>query len=146
MRKYLRDRLRAVLELDEPPERIALAAAIGIFIAFTPTLGLHTISCLLLAWTFRVSKFVALTSSLVMNPWTMVPLYSFCLWFGIRITGGDFEVPVIAWNELTLSGFFSVVRPYLWPLVAGTFSIGTVSAVLSYVVVYRAVLRTRSRA
>lgn len=144
--KYFSDRIRAVLELDDPPDRIALAAAIGIFIAFTPTLGLHTISCLLLAWAFRVSKFVALTSSLVMNPWTMVPLYSFCLWFGIRITGGEFAAPAIAWNELTFSGFFSVVRPYLWPLVAGTLSIGTVSALVSYVVVYRAVLRFRSRA
>lgn len=143
--KYIRDRIRAVLELDDPPDRIALAAAIGIFIAFTPTLGLHTISCLLLAWAFRVSKFVALTSSLVMNPWTMVPLYSFCLWFGIRITGSEVAVPAIAWNELTFSGFFSVVRPYLWPLAAGTLFIGAVSALVSYVVVYRAVLRFRSR-
>jgi uncharacterized protein (DUF2062 family) len=144
--KYLRDRIRAVLEIDDPPDRIALAAAIGVFIAFTPTLGLHTISCLLLAWLFRVSKFVALTSSLIMNPWTMVPLYSFCLWLGIKITGSEIAVPVIAWNELTLSGFFSVVRPYLWPLVAGTLSIGTVSAIVSYVVVYRTVLRSRGRA
>ena len=143
--KFLRERVRSILQLNDPPHKIALAAAIGAFVAFTPTMGLQTISCLLLAWALRVSKFVALTASLIMNPWTIVPLYSFCLWLGIRLTGAEIAVPEIAWNELTITGFFSVIRPYLWPFVTGTLAVGTVSAILAYAATYRAVVRYRAR-
>jgi hypothetical protein len=50
--KYFRDSIRAVLELDDPPDRIALAAARNLHRLHAHA-GLHTISCLLLAWAFR---------------------------------------------------------------------------------------------
>ena len=34
---------RRLLAIDDPPERTALAFSIGVFIAFSPFLGLHTI-------------------------------------------------------------------------------------------------------
>ncbi|MFX9081388.1 DUF2062 domain-containing protein, partial [Acinetobacter baumannii] len=41
--------LRRLLALDDPPERTALAFSIGVFIAFSPFLGLHTIMATLIA-------------------------------------------------------------------------------------------------
>lgn len=142
--KYLRDRFRAVLRLDDPPHTIALAFGLGVFVAFTPTIGLHTISCFLLAWAFRVSKLVTLTGSFLMNPWTMVPLYGFCLWLGIKMTGSTASAPAIAWNELTFMNAFGVIKPYLWPFVAGTISVGVLAAVLAYFLVRWAVVRYRA--
>ena len=41
--QMFRSTFRRLLALDDPPERTALAFAIGVFIAFSPFLGLHTI-------------------------------------------------------------------------------------------------------
>jgi uncharacterized protein (DUF2062 family) len=142
--KNIRDRIRGIFHLHDSPNKLALASAVGVFIAFSPTIGLHTISCLLFAWMFRLSKLVVFTAAtLVNNPWTMVPLYGFCLWFGIQITGTTTAVPDIAWKTLTFSSAYHILRPYLWPFVAGTVVVGTAAAVISYFFIYWAVVRHR---
>jgi len=143
MKRYIGDRLRSIMKIDDPPRKLALAFALGVFVAFTPTIGLHMITCLALAWVFRVSKLVVITASLINNPWTAVPLFGFCLWFGIMITGGGVLVPNIAWNELSISNAYLILKPYLWPFVAGTLTLGTVVAFISYFVFYWAVVRYR---
>jgi uncharacterized protein (DUF2062 family) len=133
------------MKLDDSPHKLALAFALGAFVAFTPTIGLHLITCLLLAWTFRLSKLVIVTASFINNPWTIVPLYGFCIWFGLKITGGDDEgaVPPIAWNELSISSVYIVLKPYLWPYVIGTLVVGTFAAFTAYFLFYWAVVRYR---
>jgi uncharacterized protein (DUF2062 family) len=141
--KYIRDRIRSVFQLRDSPNKIASAFALGIFIAFSPIIGLHTLSGLFLAWLFRCSKFVVLTAAFVNNPWTIVPMYGFCLWFGIKITGTIESAPNIAWQTLTFSSAFHVLRPYLWPFVAGTIVVGAAAAVISYFFVYWVAVRYR---
>ena len=113
------------------------------FVAFSPTLGLHVISCLALGWIFRLNKLVILTASFINNPWTVVPLYGVCIWFGLKITGHDGRVPDIAWNELTLANSYAVLKPFLWSYVAGTLVVGTVAAFVSYFLFYQIVVRYR---
>jgi uncharacterized protein (DUF2062 family) len=141
--RYIRDRIRSIMQLDDPPHKLALAFSLGVFIAFTPTIGLHLISCLLLAWALRLSKLVIITGSLLNNPWTIVPLYGFCLWFGMILTGSGTTAPEIAWRDLTLGNVYLVLRPYLWPFVAGTLVAGLVGAAVSYALFYVAVIRYR---
>jgi uncharacterized protein (DUF2062 family) len=141
--KYVRDRIRSLFHLNDSPTKLATSFAVGVFIAFSPTIGLHTISCLLFAWMFRLRKLVVFTAAFLNNPWTMVPLYGFCLWFGIKITGSMIEAPAIAWKSLTFSSAYHILRPYLWPFVAGTVVLGAVAAVLSYFFIYWAVVRHR---
>ena len=145
MKKYVQDRLRSLLRLDDPPHKLALAFALGVFIAFSPTLGLHTLTCLVLGWALRLNKLVILSAAFINNPWTMVPLYGFCIWFGIKITGDNVAVPHIAWNELTFSNSYLVLKPYLWSYVAGTLIVGAVAAVISYFLFYWLVVRYRKR-
>jgi len=141
--KYIRDRIRSLLALDDPPEKLALAFSLGVFVAFTPTIGLHTLSCLFLAWIFRVSKIVTLTGSFINNPWTIVPLYGFCLWFGIMITGSSISSPQIAWNEIGFSNAYLILKPFLWPFTAGTLVLGVAASVISYFLFYGAAIRHR---
>jgi uncharacterized protein (DUF2062 family) len=129
--------------LDDPPHKLALAFALGTFIAFTPTIGLHLISCLAVAWMFRLSKMVMIIASSINNPWTIVPLYGFCIWFGIKITGADVSSPRIAWDELTLNNAYLTLKPYLWPYVAGTLIVGAIAAFLSYFLFHWAIVRYR---
>jgi uncharacterized protein (DUF2062 family) len=141
--RYIRDRIRSLFQLNDSPNRLALAFAVGVFIAFSPTIGLHTLSCLVFAWMFRLNKLVVFTAAFLNNPWSMVPLYGFCLWFGIKITGSMIETPDIAWQSLTFSSAYHILRPYLWPFVAGTVVAGTIAAILSYFFIYWAVVRYR---
>jgi hypothetical protein len=139
----IRDRVRGLFQLNDSPNRLALAFALGVFIAFSPTIGLHTISCLFFAWMFRLNKLVVFTAAFLNNPWTMVPLYGFCLWFGIEMTGLSVDTPDIAWRALTFSNAYDILRPYLWSFIAGTVVAGAVAAVFSYFFIHWAVLRYR---
>jgi uncharacterized protein (DUF2062 family) len=143
MKRYFQDRIVSLFKLHDPPHKLALAFALGVFVAFSPTVGLHIASCILLAWIFRVSKLVVLTASFINNPWTVVPLYGFCIWFGIKITGTTVPVPQIAWNELTFTSAYLILKPYLWPYIAGTLILGTIAAIAAYLLFYWAILRYR---
>ena len=139
----IRDRLRSLLALNEPPHRIALAFAVGVFIAFSPTVGLHTLSCLLVIWLFRFNTLVVFTAAFLNNPWTIVPMYGFCLWFGVKLTGSEIATPDIPWGQAGVKELITLLSPYLWPFVAGTVVAGTVASLLSYAFVYWAVVRYR---
>ena len=70
-----RKSLRRLLAIDDPPERTALAFATGVFIAFSPFLGLHTIIATVLAVIFRLNKVAIYSGTFVNNPFlTLVPI------------------------------------------------------------------------
>jgi uncharacterized protein (DUF2062 family) len=141
---FFRDRIRSIFQLNDTPHRLALAFAVGIFIAFSPTLGLHVLSSFLVAWAFRLNKLVVLTATFINNPWTIVPMYGFCIWFGSKLMGREIAMPQIAWNELTLSSAYVVIKPYFWPFVAGTLVVGSIAAVMAYGLIYWLVVRYRA--
>lgn len=60
-----------VLHINDSPHRIALGLAIGLFIAFSPIVGVHLPSVILLALLLRANKFAAITSVWVCNFFTM---------------------------------------------------------------------------
>lgn len=141
--KYVKDRIRSLFKLNDPPHRLALAFAMGVFIAFSPTIGLHTLSVFAAAWALRLNTIVIFTAAFLNNPWTIVPMYGFCLWFGIRITGSDIPTPDIPWGQVGIKEIFLLLKPYLWPFVAGTVVIGVAAAAFSYALFYWAVVRYR---
>jgi len=66
---------RRLLALDDPPERTALAFSIGVFVAFSPFLGLHTILATSIAFIFRFNKLAIYTGTFINNPFlTLVPI------------------------------------------------------------------------
>ncbi len=141
---YFRDRIRSIFQLNDTPHRLALAFAVGVFIAFSPTIGLHLLSCFIVAWAFRLSKLVLITATFINNPWTIVPLYGFCIWFGGKLMGRELAMPRIAWNELTLSSAYVVIQPYFWPFVVGTLVVGGIAAVIAYFLIFWLVVRYRA--
>ena len=67
--------LRALLMLDDTPHHIALGTALGVFIAFTPTVGIQMILVLLLAMLvrpfFRFNNVAGLIAVYITNPVTV---------------------------------------------------------------------------
>src|SRR6478672_11082690 len=89
-----RARFRRLLSLDDPPERTALAFAIGVFIAFSPFLGLHTILATLIAFLFRFNKIAIYTGTFVNNPlFTLVPIIIASYAVGAFVLGRPLRIP-----------------------------------------------------
>jgi uncharacterized protein (DUF2062 family) len=74
--RALRERFRAILHLDDPPWRVALALAVGVFISFTPFLGFQTLLALLVAAVFRLNAAVVVTGTWLNLPWFMPLVYA----------------------------------------------------------------------
>ena len=90
----LRSSFRRLLALDDPPERTALAFSVGVFIAFSPLLGLHTILATLLAFLFRFNKVAIYAGTFVNNPvLTLVPIIFLSYAVGAALTGRPLALP-----------------------------------------------------
>ncbi|MEA2174298.1 MAG: uncharacterized protein QOD00_1890 [Blastocatellia bacterium] len=86
--------LRRLLAIDDPPERTALAFSIGVSIAFSPLLGLHTILATLLAFLFRLNKVAIYAGTFVNNPFlTLVPIILASYAVGAFIMGRPLSLP-----------------------------------------------------
>jgi uncharacterized protein (DUF2062 family) len=122
----LRSYFRRLLALDDPPERTALAFAVGVFIAFTPLLGLHTILATLLAFLFRFNKVAIYAGTFVNNPFlTLVPIIFLSYAVGAAILGRPVSLPAegvellrhphilttLYWRELS-ARFWDLLLPF----------------------------------
>lgn len=130
-----RERFRAILSLNDTPHRVALAFAIGVFIAFFPVMGVHTIMALTVAWVGRLSAMVILAGTLVNNIWTIAPIYAGSFYFGLFLTGRPLPSFRIEWSKMSLTTFWGVLKPVFWPFCVGTIVAGTIAGVLAYWIV-----------
>lgn len=72
-----------LLHAETSVRRLALSTCLGIYVAFSPFVGLHTLMAISLAWLLSFNMAVTLmVSCLINNPWTMVPVYGCNYIFG----------------------------------------------------------------
>ncbi len=91
--RHLRVLMRKLLHVEDTPERTALAFSIGVFLGFSPFLGLHTLAAIGIAFLFRLNRMAMLLGAWTNTPWWIVPYYTFATWVGmkvmrVRIEGG----------------------------------------------------------
>ena len=79
--------LERLLHIHDTPERTAAAFALGVFIAFSPTLGLHTVIGLVLAFAFNLNRVAVLLGVYVNLPWFIGPFYASGTALGAWLTG-----------------------------------------------------------
>ena len=128
---YLRAKIREALHLGETPHRTALAFALGVFIAFTPTYGLHTASVVFLAWAFRLNFPAILVGSLINNPWTVVPILGATMWTGFFLLGMQ-DLPDVSWSDLSMTTLYETVLPFILPFTLGALTLSVLGALLAY--------------
>ncbi len=142
--------LRRLFLLDDTPERIALAFALGVFLAFSPLLGLHTFLGLILSLMFGLNRFALLLGVFVNNPWTLIPIYAAGTYLGSLIVG----FPRIAnmqgfqWSILFRSEFWAHLATqwsFLKPLLLGSSILSFIAAGLSYMVALRVIRKYRAQ-
>lgn len=132
----LRRAFRSLLNLDDPPERTALAFAIGTFIAFSPVLGLHTILAALIAIVWRLNKVALFAGVYLTNPWTLAPVvgasWAIGKWF---VATPPIVLPHFSISALTSAAFWQQVGSQwqqLLPFAIGATILSIVCSLVSY--------------
>ena len=123
-----RDRLAALLQLDESPWRVALALAVGVFISFTPFWGFQTLLALLVATACRLNRAVTVMGTWLNLPWFAPFVYGGALKLGARMLPG-------------LSGLAGLSAS----LLVGTTVLGLAAALLTWLVTFAVVRARRQR-
>ncbi|MCI0389883.1 MAG: DUF2062 domain-containing protein [Acidobacteria bacterium] len=127
---------RNLLNLDDPPERTALAFAIGVFIGFSPLLGFHTILVAIIAIMCRFNKLAIITGSLLSNPWTIAPIVAASWAIGRWFIGApSIELPHFSISAMLTVQFWQVIAAQwrqLIPFAVGATIFSVASGVISY--------------
>ena len=135
----------------DTPHRTAAAFACGVFLSFSPLLGLQIVIAVGIAVLLRMSR-VALLAGLCMNlPWIMVPWYTLTTATAAAAMGTPIgpDVGTALAHLLDLSLFSSafwthaieIVTPFLWSFLIGS----TIGALLVGIAAYLAVVRLVAR-
>jgi uncharacterized protein (DUF2062 family) len=154
--RRFRERVTAVLHLDEEPSRLALALAVGVFIGVTPLFFLHTLLAVAAALVFRLNVVATITGAWINLPWFAPFVYAFCLKLGEAVLSGDVR---LAWRVGELADgaaallqtsarehagnlfqmFWDALFVASTPLFVGTTIVGGVAAVVTYFVALGAI-------
>lgn len=145
--------LRRLLSLDDPPERTALAFAVGVFIAFSPFLGLHTIMAAVIAFIFRFNKVAIFTGTFINNPFlTLVPIILASYAVGAFLMGQSISLPpdsleLLKHPRLTSGDYWRTLwanaRLILVPFAIGGTLLSVASSLISYPLMLRVLRRNR---
>jgi uncharacterized protein (DUF2062 family) len=145
--------LDALLHVHDTPERTAAAFALGVFLGFSPFLGLHTIVAIVLAFLLDLNRVAVLLGVYSNLPWIMAAYYAFTTMLGAAIVrvklppnfrehlGLLFELPLLSrefWHDL-----LQLLRPLLWPYTVGSIIGAAVLAALAYRLALEFVIRRR---
>ena len=136
----VRSLFRQILHLRESPHRTALAFAVGIFIAFSPTYGLHTVMVAFCTWAFGLNFIALFAGAFVNNPWTLVPILGATFWTGALILG-ETDLPAFNWNDLSFAGIYHQVMPYALPFFIGGTVLSILGALVAYPLAYYLVMK-----
>lgn len=146
---------RRLLALDDPPERTALAFSIGVFIAFSPFLGLHTIIATLIAFLFRFNKIAIYAGTFVNNPLlTLVPIIVASYAIGAFFLGRPLRIPAAGVellknpHLLTANYYHHLFREgwqIVWPFSIGGLVLSVICSLITYPVT-SSLLRAHRRA
>jgi uncharacterized protein (DUF2062 family) len=135
----LKEFCKRLLLRERSVQKLARSTCVGVFIAFSPYIGLHTLLAIALCWLFSLNYPITLSVQLLINnPWTMVPVYGCDYFFGKFITGycniGVLQTaPVcLQWLFEPLSTTLGMSNQAVWSFVLGGNLLGILLAVLLY--------------
>ena len=139
-------RLQHYCGVDDPaqPHRVALGAALGIFVAFTPTVGFQMMIVVALASLFRANKLVGVPLVWISNPLTIPPMFYVAYSVGRVILGwprldglwwGKLSEPPQGWWAATAFYWHGAAQIAV-PLWLGSVLLGGFAAAVTYGVVF----------
>ena len=158
-RRSWKDYLRLTIrQRGSTPEQIGMGVAIGTFIAFTPTVGIHLPLALVIATLVRANRLACIPPVFITNVFTIPPIYAFTYWLGDFFLPGPREDQRQLVKELThllakhdfysiheqLHEFLKLGGDIFIAMFIGGFIVGGLCAAILYYLTVRVVRRHRS--
>jgi len=153
-KKLARRGLHSIVSLHGSPEAIAMGAAIGVFVAFTPTVGFQMLIGALLATLVGANRPAAVIPAWITNPITIPPIFALTYWVGRLMLGGPDVSEVYGRLVDVVRGFgqlnFYAIHEHLLeflkigvevyvPMMVGGVLVGAVCGGITYPLALRAV-------
>lgn len=142
-----------LLQINDTPESIALGAAVGMWLAMTPTVGVQMILMIIVGTVIRANRLAGCVMVYISNPLTLVPIYWGDYYVGTLLLGK--EPTTYEWFVSACEGFLAEVNsigPWpasvnflskqgevAWPMVVGGAVVGLVLALPTYPITLRMV-------
>lgn len=150
LRKYVLDPLALS---GNPPRVDALGVAIGLLVALGVPIGAHTLTLALLRPFIRYNVGLAFAMTWIVNPFTIIPIYSAYYYVGSLMLGGSQRIGIDQFREalrpiVHADHFVAALKQFLfldleiltrWAIAASIVSI--ISALAGYVITYRIRIR-----
>ncbi len=145
-RALVRKWMESLLHIHDSPQRTALAFAVGVFIGFSPFLGLHTIIAIGVAFLFNLNRIAVLVGAYSNLPWFLAAWYALATAGGAWLLGttlppgfGD-RLGELFKLSLFHAGFWrrlvEEMRPLFWPYFVGSTLGSTLLSVVAYWVTF----------
>jgi uncharacterized protein len=133
-----------VLLGERTPKKLAIACTLGIFIAFSPLIGLHWLLTIILAWIFSVNVAVVYAAAhVVNNPLTMVPLYLGDYAVGLWVCDKLFQSNLVKhnpswmqWLNVKLS-CLGIANISLWAFIIGGHLVAFMASIVAFPILIR---------
>ena len=149
----LRSWLEQLLHTHDTPHRTAGAYALGVFLGFSPVLGLHAVLGLALAFVFRLNRVAVILGVYSNLPWLVPAYYTLATVAGAAILGVDVqpkaleeairEISNASWGQY--SRLARSLAPLIWAFVLGSSIGAVVLAAVAYRVSLVMILAHRKR-
>lgn len=143
-------KFRALLHLDDPPRRLALALAVGVFIGCTPFWGFQTILSIVLATVFGLNRAATVTGTWLNLPWLAPFVYGAALKIGLLVAPGLGEAHSASLDTLlrhpegmSWDSVWAWLRGSSLQLLVGSAIVGAAAAVVTYVIAFVMLVRRR---
>ena len=155
-RQMVRRWLDSLLHVNDTPERTAGAFALGVFLGFSPFLGLHTIVAIVLAFFLNMNRVAVLLGVYSNLPWIIAPYYAFTTMLGAAILRTtprpDLQERLVDLFQISITtrafwvDLVHLVRPLLWSYTIGSLIGASLLAAIAYRVALEFVVRRRRHA
>lgn len=143
MGKHIKKLMEKLVKKESDPARLAWSVSLGLFVAFSPYIGLQTVLVFALAFLLHANSAVAcIVLYAVNNPWTMIPIAAFDYMVGHWITdtvlGLNLEMYDPSWMAWVnqkisfLTDFLGIEKLCFWCFLIGGNIIALLVAAISY--------------
>ena len=149
----IRSWLEQLLHTHDTPHRTAAAYALGVFLAFSPMLGLHTVLGLGLAFLLRLNRVAVVLGVYTNLPWLVPAYYTIATVAGAAVLGVEIPpgavdtaiqaVSAASWGHL--AGLAEALAPLIWAFIFGSTAGGVLFAAIAYRVSLAMILAHRRR-
>jgi uncharacterized protein (DUF2062 family) len=145
--------LERLLHTHDTPQRTAAAFALGVFIGFSPPIGLHTVICLVLAFMLDLNRVAVLLGACANLPWFTGPYYTLATIVGAALLGanlppgllGELRDVLAHWGPGEIRHLLTLLRPLFWAYTLGSALMAAALAALAYPLALTFIVARRRR-